>query len=156
LRFNDGLWTFNRAGNELWRTFVSKVPHGFSMTGSNVSKQLVIPFTHKLLRVHFYHTDNAYAANVTSTAFSLKRAVGEIGDLEYFEDVIINEATLTDSRAMFTFGDCFKFDSCVWTFVMNTSNGHIVYPLVFIEALSPVYQELFDKQREGEFVVRSI
>jgi len=102
------------------------------MTGSDVTKELYIGFTHRLLRMHFYHTDSSYAASTDELFVRIERSAGTLYPLR-FEEYLYDKSLIINSRISLLFTEL-DYEASVWKFTFNSTNTDLIFPVVYIEA----------------------
>ena len=133
--YTSGIWSFERVGkSNIYRVYVTIDPRAIVMTAANVTTQLNIPFPHRWLRIHFYHTDAAYATGVANLAVTLTRAVGTMFPVAFADDLFA-EGLLVSSRIIETFGEGFEYEAGSYNLILNSTALHLIFPLFYIQKL---------------------
>lgn len=135
VEFKQGLWTFKRIGKNIYKATITKSPYSITMTGSDVETELHIPFPHRWIRMHFYHTDSSYAANTTATAVYMKRSAGKIHPV-LFEEYLIAHSALTNSKLTETFGETYEYEIGTYTLLLNTTTTQLIFPVFYVQRLA--------------------
>lgn len=97
--------------------------------GADVTKYFSIPFMHKLHRVEFKHTDNAYADSVNALTYTLK--YGSTYNKSLLFTIITNTGTIISDTAHL-FNDFWR-GTTRYELKMNTTNTELVYVSLLIE-----------------------
>ena len=127
-------WTFERVAQNIWKIFRTTAPHSITMTGAAVTTELVIPFAHRWLRMNWYHTDSAYAASVVNLSVTMQRTADTIVPANFEEDLFEDTAIVT-ATATEVFGEAFEYERTIYDLIMDTTNGHLVFPVFYIQKL---------------------
>jgi len=131
-RYNYKGWTYEHIGKNIWKIYPDVDPHSVTMTGSDVTKELYIGFTHRLLRIHFYHTDSSYAASTDELFVRIERRAGTLYPLR-FEEYLYDKSLIINSRISLLFTEL-DYEASVWKFTFNSTNTDLIFPVVYIEA----------------------
>lgn len=134
-RYQSGVWMLERiAKTNIYKVYLTAAPPAIVMTGAAVATQLHIPFPHKWLRIHFYHTDAAYAISMAYLRITLRRAVGVMFPAEFLDELFcefnINAATITEK-----FGESFEYEASTWNLILNAAATDLIFPLFYIQKL---------------------
>lgn len=133
--FTDGKWTFKRIGRNIWKIYLTKNPYSITMTGSAVTTQLHIPFAHRWLRMHLYHTDSSYATSVNNLSVTLKRAAGTVHPLNKFEEYLFSEDYVVSSKVTEVYGEGFEYEAGVYSLILNTVTTELIFPIFYVQKL---------------------
>ena len=132
-KFVNG-WTFERVAQNIWKVYRTTAPHGVTMTGAAVTTQLNIPFAHRWLRMHFYHTDDSYDASILNLSVTMQRTADTILPANFeedlFEDTAIVAATSTE-----VFGEAFEYERTLYDLILDSTVDHLVFPVFYIQKL---------------------
>lgn len=133
--FTSGEWIFKHIGKNIYKVYPLIAPHGMVIpAAATITKQLPISFSHRIIRIHFYHTDSAYAASIASLTFMLERLASSMTPSK-FADMLYRKTDITTSKNIVTFGEGFEFDSCVWSITFASTATDIVFPIFYIQKL---------------------
>jgi hypothetical protein len=133
--YQSGLWTFERIGKtNIYKVTITVDPHAIVMTGADVVTQLHIPFPHKWKRIHFYHTDGAYAVAVNALRITLRRELNTFYPAQFADDLFC-EFDITAVMTIERFGEDFEYEAGVYNLILNTANTHLIFPLFYIQKL---------------------
>ena len=134
--YHEGVWTFQRIGKNIWKIYITKSPHSITMKGSDVTTELHIPFIHRWLRIHFFHTDSSYDAVTGGDRLNilLKRTAGTLTP-QKFEEYLYKETGLTSARITEVFGESFEYESGIHQLVLNSTSTNLVFPVFYIQKL---------------------
>jgi len=134
-RYLGAVWTMVRIGNtDVYKVYITAAPNGIVMTAADVVTQLAIPFPHKWIRIHFYHTTVAYVASVDALAIILRRRAGTLTPETFSED-LYNEAAVVASRITEVYGGDFTYEAGTYDLTLNTTATHLIFPLFYIQKL---------------------
>lgn len=135
-RYHIGLWTFERMGKtSIYKVYITADPAAIAMTGAAVATQLHIPFAHKWIRIHFYHTDATIVA--VSTAYlriTLRREVGKMFPANYLDELFC-EFNINQHLIQEQYGEGFEYEACVWTLILNSVATDLIFPLFYVQKL---------------------
>lgn len=140
--FNSPPWVFTRVIKNLYKGYIIASPHSITMTGSSVTTQLPLPFTHKWIELLLYHTDSSYAASTDQLDITLSRPAGGITELQYVVDNLFNRQNEVASAIKKTFGDAapdnkqFVYEPSNYNLLLNSTNTDLVFPVLYILRLS--------------------
>lgn len=130
-----GEWICKHIGKNIYKVYPRVSPYGITIpAAATITKQIPIGFSHRLVRIHFYHTDSAYAASVDSLTFTLERLASSLTPAK-FADQLYRKADITTSKNIVTFGEGFEFDRSVWNITFATTATDIVFPILYIQKL---------------------
>ena len=129
-----GGWTFQRFARNIYKATRTTAPHSITMTGSDVTTQLQIPFPHRILRMHCYHTDSAYAESDIPMAVILRRRVATVTPAKFSED-LFNEDNINVSKMTEVFGEGFEYEAGIYDVILNTTSTHLIFPMFYIQKL---------------------
>ena len=130
-RYNYGGWTFEHVGKNLWKIYPDVEPHEVIMTGADVPKELFVAFTHRLKRMHFYHTDSSYAASIDSLLIRVERSAGTLNPSR-FEEYLYNNEHIIKSRISLVFREL-DYEASLWKFTFNTTTTDVIFPVIYVE-----------------------
>ena len=130
----EGVWTRERIGKNIWKYHITVSPNSITMTGAAVETQLSIPFPHRWLRMHFYHTDSAYAASETELSITIKRPVGLVSPAK-FEEYLFHEEKILDSKITEMFGEGFEYERGVWVVSLLSTATDLIFPIFYVQKL---------------------
>ena len=117
--------------------YIKNIP----MTGSDVTKQLSMPFAHRILHIKLYHGDANYDANTDNLACTFEVPQNALPDFPYWQDQLWKDLYIKDARRThaFTENEGGVFDPRQWKVTLNTTNGHHVTIRVKIQMLEKTY-----------------
>lgn len=128
-------WQYENIGKNLWRIYRQASPYSITMTGSNKTTQLRIPWMHRWVRLHLYHTDSSKDASTDELDVILRRGVGTIPPILDFVDDLYARADITQSKIIKVFGEDYKFEASTWSIILNSTSTDLVFVLVYVEQL---------------------
>lgn len=133
--YQVGLWTLERiAKTNLYKVYITVDPHAIVMTGADVVTQLHIPFPHRWLRIHFYHTDAAYTISLEYLRITLRRELGTMFPVQFADDLFcefeINAVMLIEK-----YGEGFEYEAGVYNLILNTTATDLLFPLFYVQKL---------------------
>lgn len=133
-RYNYGGWTFEHVGKNLWKIYPDVEPNAVIMTGANLTKELFIAFTHRLIRMHFFHTDGGYAPSTDDLSLTIERSAGSLNPLN-FEEYLYDDDLIRKSRITLTFEPIgiYDYEASLWKFTFNTTSADVIFPVIYIE-----------------------
>lgn len=136
-RTRIGDWIFeNIAGNYIRVYYAKTSDHAIDISaGGSDSIQLQVPFLHRILRFHIYHTDSSYASSVVSLDVQVDRKTANIGGLPKFTDILFSEENIAHDTMAEYFGEGFEFEASTWTLYLATTATHKIFPLFYIQKL---------------------
>ena len=82
----------------------------------------------------WYHTDSTYVASVVSTSITVQRTASKIVPHHFEEDLFEDTAIIT-ATATEVFGEAFEYERTIYDLIMDTTNGHLVFPVFYIQKL---------------------
>jgi len=129
-----GVWTFKRIGKNIYKIYVTTDPNSITMTGSDVKTQLQIPFPHRILRMHLYHTDSAYAASTDALNVILRRSAGTLTPAKFVED-LFNESGITASKITEVYGEGFEYEAGIYDVILNSTSTDLIFPIFYVQKL---------------------
>jgi hypothetical protein len=135
--YQVGPWTMERVGKtNIYKVYITAIPHAVTMpaVAADVTTQLQIPWPHKWLRIHFYHTTAAFGVSVTAMRVTLRRAVGVMFPNEFLDELFC-EFDITDTIMIEKFGEGFEYEACTWALILNTTATELVFPVFYIQKL---------------------
>jgi hypothetical protein len=138
-QYQQGFWTIERIGKtNIYKVYITEEPRAIAMpaVAADVTTQLRIPFAHKWLRIHFYHTTAAYVVATTALRVTLRRAVGVMLPVQFLDELFC-EFDITDVIMIEKFGEGFEYEAGTWNLILNTTATDLVFPLFYIEKLEP-------------------
>lgn len=134
-QYQVGLWTIERiAKTNIYKVYITVDPHAIVMTGAIVVTQLHIPFPHKWLRTHFYHTDAAYAVSLDYLRITLRRELGTMFPVQFADDLFC-EFDINALMIIEKFGEGFEYEAGVYNLLLNTTATDLIFPLFYIQKL---------------------
>jgi len=138
-----GLWRFERIGRtDIYRVYIANPLRYIIMTGADLTTQLAIPFPHRWLRIHFYHTTNGGGVMPPplSNAYlriTLRREVATF-DPNFVSDELFCEFNINHHIIQEQFGEGWEYEAGVWNLILNTTATEFVWPLFYIQKLKTV------------------
>jgi hypothetical protein len=134
-KYSMGLWTIERVGKtNIYKVYLNADPPAIVMTGAAVVTQVHIPFVHRWLRIHFYHTDAALAVSQNYLRISLRRELGTMFPANFIDDLFcefeINAVLVTEK-----FGKGFEYEAGVYNLILTTTATDLMFPLFYIQKL---------------------
>lgn len=130
-----GIWTMARIGKtNIYMVYVTAAPNGIVMTAADVTTPLQIPFPHRWVRIHFYHTTVAYVASIDALAIILRRRAGTMIPVRFSED-LFNGAGIVASRITEVFGEGFEYEPTTYDVTLNTTATDLIFPLFYVQKL---------------------
>lgn len=137
-RYSTGVWRFERVGKtDIYKVYIAADARYILMTGANVTTQLSIPFPHRWLRIHFYHTQVAGLPAMGYLRISLRREVNTF-DPNLASDELFCEFNINQHVVQEQFGEGWEYEAGVWTLILNTALNERVAPLFYIQKLKTV------------------
>ena len=136
-QYSEGFWTIERIGKtNIYKVYITAEPRAIAMpaVAADVTTQLHIPFSHKWLRFHFYHTDAAYAISIQPLRITIRRAVTTMLPVQFLDELFC-EFEITDVIGIEKFGEGFEYEAGVWNIILNTAATELVFPLFYIQKL---------------------
>ena len=130
----EGVWTRERIGKNIWKYYITVSPHSITMTGAAVETQLSIPFPHRWMRAHFYHTTSAYVASSDVLDIIIKRPVG-LASPAKFEEYLFAEAKIVDDKVTEVFGEGFEYERGVWVISLSSTATDLIFPIFYVQKL---------------------
>ena len=132
-RYNYEGWTHEHIGQNIWKIYPTVTPHNIIMDGTDLTRELFVPFTHRLQRMHFFHTDSAYSASTDDLGITVKRSVGTLYP-QAFEEFLYDEDLIKYSHVTLVFEpEMYDYEASVWQIVLNSTSGDCVFPLFYIQ-----------------------
>jgi len=133
--YQSGLWMMERIGKtNLYKVYITVDPHAIVMTGANVMTQLHIPFPHRWLRTHFYHTDAAYAVSIDYLRITLRRELNTMFPVQFADDLFC-EFEINAVMVIEKFGEGFEYEAGTYNVILNTTATNLIFPLFYIQKL---------------------
>jgi hypothetical protein len=127
-------WVFQHVAKNIYKIYPARSPHSITMTGADVTTALRIPFPHRLIRLHWRHTDSAYAASTDALAIILRRPEGSMTP-EHFEEDVFNETNIVKSKGTEKYGEGFEYEAGVYSVILNTTNTDLIFPILYVQKL---------------------
>lgn len=131
---SHGVWIFKRIGKNIYKIYIKLSPYSITMTGANVTTKLPIPFPHRILRMHLYHTDSAYAASTNALTAILRRAAASLTP-ERFEEDLFNETGIVASKVSEVYGEGFEYEAGIYDLILNTTNTDLIFAIFYVQKL---------------------
>ena len=135
--YRIGFWTMERIGKtNIYKVFITAEPRAIAMpaVAADVTTQLSIPFPHRWLRVHFYHTTAAFVVSFEPLRITIRREVTTMLPVEFLDELFC-EFDITDVIGIEKFGEGFEYEAGVWNIILNTVATELVFPLFYIQKL---------------------
>ena len=103
------------------------------MIGSDVVKQILIPFAHRLNKIVLCHLKAAFAlgTDALNAKFSIEQGTHPF--LTKFVDVPLALINETASTIIETFGVSFEYEQRNWALTLNTTNTDLIIPLIYVQ-----------------------
>lgn len=138
-----GDWTFKRIGKTNYvEIYPSKeyTNRAITMTGSDVSKQIDIPWTHRICNLKLFHMDSSYDPSTDALAVTLERPQSHIPALSKMHDQPLRKYDVTSSKKIFAFADfeVAPIPPSIWKLTLNSTNTDLVVPVLTIQVLGGV------------------
>jgi hypothetical protein len=133
--YQSGLWTLERIGkSNLYKVYITVDPHAIVMTGADLVTQLHIPFPHKWLRIHFYHTDAAYVVSMNPLRVTLRRELNTMFPVQFADDLFC-EFDINAVMMIEKFGEGFEYEAGVYNVILNSTATNLIFPLFYVQKL---------------------
>lgn len=126
------LWNF--AENQILVTLKTTEKY-VSMTGAEVTKQLIVPFAHRIVKIIMRHTTTADVDSIDPLDIQIRRDVGQISDMPALKDILQTQADLVDSAITLTFGEGFEYEPTTWILSFNATATDRVYIMIYLQRL---------------------
>lgn len=127
--FSEYGWQFFRAAEGFWKVFIVDADtNRITMTGSDVTTELHIPFPHRFDRFLFYHVDSSNASNQASLDILIKRLPAKLHPNNFAE--ILNDSSHTSAKTTVVLP--FSYEASLWQISLNTTTTHFVYPIIYV------------------------
>jgi hypothetical protein len=131
--YQSGVWMMDRIGKtNKYKVYITVDPNAIVMTAADVVTQLHIPFSHKWVKIHFYHTTAAYVASTDALAIILRRTAGTLTPVRFSED-LFNEPVIVASRITEIFGEEFQYEAGTYDLTLNTTATDLIFPLFYVK-----------------------
>lgn len=127
-------WTFKRIGKNIYKIYRTVSPNAITMTGADVTTQLQIPFPHRLLRMHLYHTTSAYVASSGMLTVTLARRETTLTP-ERFKENVFYESSIPASIITEVYGEGFEYEAGIYELTLNTNSTDLIFPLFYVQKL---------------------
>ena len=132
----EGKWKRFHVGKNIWKyIYNSGGVNYIAMTGSDVPTQLHVPFPHRFMRFHLYHTDSSDAASNDALSVTIERPAGTVPTLSKFTDQLFKESYIPASKLIEVFGETFEYEECIWSVVLNSTSTDRIYLEIFVQNL---------------------
>ena len=131
-------WYANYVGKGMYQV----VPNGpgadrcMTMTGNAVTLLAHIPINHRLVRFEWKHTDGSYVDSAVATAVTFQR--------HDYEPVYANlwwtlysETASTAATTVVPYGEGYEYVSTDYLLTFTTTNGHFIFPKLWIQEVKP-------------------
>ena len=132
-------WAADYVGKGIWQiipSYGNPEDNCIIMTGNAVTMLAHIPINHRLVRIEWKHTDSSYADNATATAASFSRHDYRPGYANLWW-IMYQEAASTSATTIVPFGEGYEYLSCDYLFSFLTTNGHFIFPKLWIQEVKP-------------------
>jgi hypothetical protein len=132
-----GLWTMERIGKtNIYKVYITVDPHAIAMpaVAADVITQLHIPFPHRWLRTHFYHTDAAYVVSLQYLRITLRRELNTMFPVQFADDLFC-EFDINAVMIIEKFGEGFEYEAGTYNLILNTNATDLIFPLFYIQKL---------------------
>lgn len=134
--FIEGKWRFERIGTNFWKIYIAASPNIVTMTGSDVTTELRIPFAHRFVRLSFVHVDSANAAKSSKLGVALHRPTGTTSpqsaiNLEY----VFQADNVSHYAFVVKLGIGYEYGESVYILTMDAANTDKILPIIYIQAL---------------------
>lgn len=111
----------------------SKYPNNaLTMTGSNLTKELFIPYTHRINKITLTHKDNTLVDN--SDAFTFYFGLTD-NQTPNRDDFLLYINAETSFSYIDKFGEGYEYEAAKWALVANTTATHKLIPIIYIQVL---------------------
>lgn len=134
-KYQSGAWTFERIGKtDIYKVYLAIDPHAVVMTGADVMTQLNIPFPHKWIRIHFYHTTAAFVVSLDYLRITLRRELNTMFPIQFSDDLFC-EYYINALMTLEVFGEGFQYEAGPYNLILNTTATDLIFPLFYIQKL---------------------
>lgn len=113
----------------------------FTMTGSDVTKSVDVPFTFGLQRIHVYHHTSSIGTDSTDELqVHLQRPTKTITRMPFFRDRFWTVTDIVDPNPTFDFskhsgGDGFVYEKGQLDIILNSTSTDLVQVIIYIKEL---------------------
>jgi hypothetical protein len=131
-------WKFKRITPNCNHYIVYLEPAAFTdsalpMTGAAVTKQLRIPYPHRINKIAFTHLVAAKTLGTDALTIEFGCKQGQHDSIPYYEDLLLKVTATTDSTSLEVFGEAYEFEARTWTLSLDTTNTDLVIPVFYIQ-----------------------
>ena len=133
--FTEGAWHFDLVAKNIWKIYysgASKIAY-IAMTGSDVTTELHIPFSHRWNSTHFYHASSANADSHDTLTITIRRPKTKNTPRLFEEEMVVIKTTATKKSD--TWGEKFEREESTYNIILNTTSTDLVYPVFYVQQL---------------------
>lgn len=127
-------WVYEDIGKNFWKIYPTGTYHSVTMTGSDVTKQLPVDSSHRLIRMTFFHSTSTYGRSTDNLLLRIERPAGTLTPLKFVE-YLFEEDLLTDAEITLIFGETYEYEATIWKFTFNTTSGDLIFPVIYIQKI---------------------
>jgi hypothetical protein len=134
-RYQVGPWTFQRVGKtNIYKVYPIADPPAIVMTALDVTTELQIPFAHRWVRIHFYHTTAAFAVSQQALRVTLRREVNTMIPAQFLDELFC-EFDITAVIMIEKFGEGFEYEQGAYKVILNSVATDLIFPVFYIQKL---------------------
>ena len=132
----DG-WRFQRITAECNHYIVFVDPNfnannAIAMTGADVTKQIRIPFAHRVNKIVLVHLSAALALSADALNIDFGSSNGS-DYVQKLKDSIWTETASTISKFTEVFGDGYEYEARTWTLTLNSTATDLIIPVIYVQ-----------------------
>ena len=130
-----GTWIFQFVAQNIWKIYYDSAGTQYiAQTGSDVTKELSIPWSHRWNSIHFRHANSANADAVTVLKVIVRRPTGKNVPATFQEDMFYDDSVMVATVSE-NFGEMFEREASVYNVVTNTTSTDRVTPVFYVQKL---------------------
>jgi hypothetical protein len=103
--------------------------------GTDVTKNLIVPFPHRWQSTHFTHHTSADADSNGALNILIRRPKGKNTPSQFEED-LIRIPNIVTARKSDTWGESFEREASVYDIIMDSTATDRVYPVFYLQRLA--------------------
>lgn len=106
-----------------------------SLGAAETTKQLQIPYAHRLVKILITHTNSVNADSVEPLDVQIRRDKGCINGMPQVKEILQTQSDLVNSHIELTFGDGFEYEATTWTLSFTGTATDRVHLIAYFQRL---------------------